>query len=1235
MSPLFPDDRPRPTLEDVCACVQHLFCEGADAELAFSDFQDPKEVIPGLLYRFPMKAINEFEAPRTLTCFVGLPDLAQRFWRQEVRVLQRLRGIEHAALPEIHDGGIQQIDAGFNPRVRELAYVVTEGEDERLDDEAIRAEIRANPALFTTRFFQLADALVALHRDGLLHRNIQPASIARVERPDTGITLGLRRFEMSSLQADLLRRRVDSDGATVAAALTAFLEQGRAALACVAPERLEYVFGATGLDDLPEQAAGDVFSLGVVAFQCLVGELEPEYLEAAFPEAVPGSEHPLRFDRDGWTRLGKRLGERVRAAPIGRTLQDLLGQMLEADPKDRLSSFGLLRELTSALPSILEELSPPSAEPPPRRLVAIEPAECGIFQKWGWISGQPLSTPDGRRELLSFLEHDLEDAWLEHAPDELLRFHPSARDLEEMKKAQWVLRGRLGFYYGHRYENRRPERPGDVTEFPKVFMLRYALRRDVVTRDPNANSGYRLGQRVAPLRFVARWAEEVRMAGSPQSKAPSWKPVMNLVTTSDQMSDDRAAFGGALRWLLEYQRVEIEARRYPFTREDVPIERTAGGRRIQTVRLRYDPVRDAAWRSRDPMRNLFTLKAEMRPEFSDFFGAPEDYGFDGMVRWWPDLDGNPNRSRDHGGRGEVEPRIGRLEPDCIEVRLDAAAPVDVPEKGWIEPADDEGQLSALRHQEAAVRDLADRKTLVAKLLKPSSFMRPGEQWREAAEGLIGPRSPAVLRRMLAADTIYVLQGPPGTGKTTVVARAIRQALIDDPAIRILVSAQSHYALDNLALSIARILPKGVLALRIASEGTETRVTERIRKWTRKELMRIRPEEVAAAVADYFDAAPSEVKPILAEWAESISALRAEIVDRTHRGANLVFSTCLQASETGLVVPGRSPLFDWVVIEEAAKALPTELAIPLVRGARWTLVGDHKQLPAYKARERREFLVECIGAMEDDPGLAPLLERADRFPAYFNLFAKYFDEGETSNPEREIHGYDRHPVDALNLQFRMMPPIGNAVRDAFYPGRLENGERSETSFASAVTLPAAFEGARLVWLDTSDEPYMTGDGERSAGEVEVIRRLVEAMWGSIPPAPDELAILSPYRRQRRLLMDKLPEHFQSLVHTVDSFQGREAKFVIISLVRGYLRFTPKNLRQKIGHLADEARVNVLMSRARDYLVLVGQYDHFRDAGATSNPGEAGAFWATLCEHFAQNGRRLPTHKLFGTYPGDEE
>jgi superfamily I DNA and/or RNA helicase len=79
------------------------------------------------------------------------------------------------------------------------------------------------------------------------------------------------------------------------------------------------------------------------------------------------------------------------------------------------------------------------------------------------------------------------------------------------------------------------------------------------------------------------------------------------------------------------------------------------------------------------------------------------------------------------------------------------------------------------------------------------------------------------------------------------------------------------------------------------------------------------------------------------------------------------------------------------------------------------------------------------------------------------------------------------------------------------------------------------------------------------------------------APEELAVITPYRAQAALVREQLPEAVE--VDTVDAFQGREKDAVLVSLVRS-------NADQQLGFLTDLRRINVALTRARLHLFVVG-------------------------------------------------
>ena len=71
------------------------------------------------------------------------------------------------------------------------------------------------------------------------------------------------------------------------------------------------------------------------------------------------------------------------------------------------------------------------------------------------------------------------------------------------------------------------------------------------------------------------------------------------------------------------------------------------------------------------------------------------------------------------------------------------------------------------------------------------------------------------------------------------------------------------------------------------------------------------------------------------------------------------------------------------------------------------------------------------------------------------------------------------------------------------------------------------------------------------------------------------------------------------HSIDNYQGEESDIVIASLTRG-------NSHHDIGFMSAPERLNVLLSRARDGLIMIGNGETFK------NPKRGGAIWKSFFE-----------------------
>ena len=189
---------------------------------------------------------------------------------------------------------------------------------------------------------------------------------------------------------------------------------------------------------------------------------------------------------------------------------------------------------------------------------------------------------------------------------------------------------------------------------------------------------------------------------------------------------------------------------------------------------------------------------------------------------------------------------------------------------------------------------------------------------------------------------------------------------------------------------------------------------------------------------------------------------------------------------------------------------------------------------------------------------------------------------------------------------MAPKICTVVADAFYKGQELTPERGPPPEHYRL-LPRPLDD-ELTWIDTGHS--RSGRREAAVGSSYVNRReanAVMALLRVIASTPafldaakadvkkDEplIGVICMYGPQAALIEEQfvtsgLPEAFRDLVKidTVDSYQGKENRIVIVSLVRS-------NPEYNMGFLRTENRINVALSRAMERLVIVGSAQMFND------------------------------------------
>ena len=419
---------------------------------------------------------------------------------------------------------------------------------------------------------------------------------------------------------------------------------------------------------------------------------------------------------------------------------------------------------------------------------------------------------------------------------------------------------------------------------------------------------------------------------------------------------------------------------------------------------------------------------------------------------------------------------------------------------------------------------------------------------------------SLVERALAAEDFFFVQGPPGTGKTTVIAEIMGQILAADPNARILLTSQANEAVNN-ALDALRALGhdrkaswrllRDVSAERTDRDqgGFETLFSEWVsatRERSRKAL-----EPFVAAAPPNLEAA----RAVLAKWSERLD--RAEDVRQDYAESVQVFGvTCLRVPTLWRIL--REVRFDWVIVDEAAKATPAEVLVSLVVGRRFVMVGDHRQLPPFLDLET-ERDVQAAGLD---------VARARR-----SLFEELFDKVPDTN---------RH---LMRRQFRMHRSIGSFVGDLFYDdlGGLETGVRDEDR---PVDLGRFDRPHRVFWLDVAGEEKPQGKSWWNQREVDLVVKLLREFDQELAAKNRRytVGVIAAYAAQvERLRAAIVPgakswHAVDARVDTVDAFQGKQVDVLVYSLVRVGEKENP--------FLSDRRRLNVAFSRGKRLLLIVG-------------------------------------------------
>lgn len=388
-----------------------------------------------------------------------------------------------------------------------------------------------------------------------------------------------------------------------------------------------------------------------------------------------------------------------------------------------------------------------------------------------------------------------------------------------------------------------------------------------------------------------------------------------------------------------------------------------------------------------------------------------------------------------------------------------------------------------------------------------------------------------------------------------------------------------------------------------SEGQMKRCKEQIRAL--QEIIDSKPEKRKKEVIEEIDensAKAAELQRELErmpvarmlqdEWSEMLAGAGEFDLDEIRKlyvkHANVIGTTCVASARRDFMED--YPEFDVVIIDEVSKATPPELLLPMLKGKKIVLVGDHHQLPPLVGRETMEEFIEEIKDEAEKDELRGMLKES--------LF------------ERLFRTLPKQNKTMLGIQYRMHEEIMETIAPFYVDGeyRLQCGlSDSDAVRDHLLTSKYIKRNDHLLWFDMPNEPAFFeaqvkgGTSLFNEAELEKVRELLLDIEEATDLAkregrmhPDEkksVGVISFYGEQvkridRLIEQEIMPKHLHCRTGSVDKFQGMEMDIIVLSFVRNHQQ--PSGT---IGFAEDYRRLNVALSRAKELLIIVGSSEMF--------------------------------------------
>jgi len=406
--------------------------------------------------------------------------------------------------------------------------------------------------------------------------------------------------------------------------------------------------------------------------------------------------------------------------------------------------------------------------------------------------------------------------------------------------------------------------------------------------------------------------------------------------------------------------------------------------------------------------------------------------------------------------------------------------------------------------------------------------------------------------------LTIVQGPPGTGKTHTSVRIITMWVKTMGYKPLLATSECNIAVDNIAIGLVK---NGVKVVRMGNaakvrEELEKACLGNIIKQRRKEQKEEMDEE-SEELEEVGDEPYKEEAEAWEEWNRRRMARRRKMLWETKQEkwlrsqiieeAEVIAATTVNSGSAAL----NGVKFHGILIDEVAQATETSSIVPIVcRGAsQLVLCGDHCQLPPSVQSREAELRGYSL-----------------------SLYSRLVEAGVAFR--------------FLDTQYRAHPMLMEFSASCIYQGKLKSGIDG-SGRPSVKGVPWPNPECPAAFFECSVEEHLEGESKANEAEAKVVLKLVQGILDAGELDTDEIGVVTPYKGQVRVLRRvlhaglKITEQQKKYLEmaSVDNFQGREKEIIIFSAVRS-------NDYGGVGFLKDWRRLNVMITRARRGLVVIG-------------------------------------------------